>query len=149
MSVMFSISASLCREGKLLIPVSGSTQEILVLLQEQDDRHASADIQGSPEPTASPHDKNHHHNKHRHDSDPERAQLPGWYALISCANFSYKARGSAPRPGPDWLGSDPGAASQGDARWSTHKKSCAEVDAGGAAKLETHWSSFRCQTEKI
>lgn len=27
-----------------------------------------------------------------------------------------KARGSAPRPGPDWLGSVPGAASQGDAR---------------------------------
>lgn len=106
MSVMFSISASLCREGKLLIPGSGSTQEILVLLQEQDDRHASADIQGSPEPTATPHAKTHHH-KHRHDSDPERAQLPGWYALISCANFSYKGSRISPTARPRLAGISP------------------------------------------
>lgn len=95
MSVMFSISVSLCRTGKALIPRSGSTQEILVLLQEQDDGHASADTHGSPEPTATPITTTHHH-QHRHDPYPlpgeERAPLPGLKALISGANFSYKAR---------------------------------------------------------
>lgn len=96
MSVMFSISASLCRTGKALMPRSGSTQEILVLLQEQENGHASADIHGSPEPTATPITTTHHHHQHRHDPDPlpgeERAPLPGLKALISGANFSYKAR---------------------------------------------------------
>lgn len=96
MSVMFSISASLCKTGKALIPRTGSTQEILVLLQEQDEGHASADIQGSPEPTATPTTTTHPHHQHRHDHDPvpgeERAPLPGLKALISGANFSYKAR---------------------------------------------------------
>lgn len=98
MSVMFSISASLCRTGKALMPCSGSTQEILVLLQEQDDGHASADNHGSPEPTATPTTTTHPHphHQHRHDHDPvpgeERAPLPGLKTLISGANFSYKAR---------------------------------------------------------
>lgn len=94
-SVMFSISASLCRTGKALISRSGFTQEILVLLQEQDDGHASADNHESPEPTATPTNTTHHH-QHRHDPDPlpgeERPPLPGLKALISGANFSYKAR---------------------------------------------------------
>lgn len=95
MSVMFSISASLCRTGKALIPRSGSTQEILVLLQEQEGGHASADSHGSPELTDTPITPTHHH-QHRQDPDPlpgeERAPLPGLQALISGANFSYKAR---------------------------------------------------------
>lgn len=96
MSVMFSISVSLCRTGKALIPRSGSTQEILVLLQEQDDEHASADSHRSPEPTATPITTTHHHHQHRHDLYPlpggERAPLPGLKSLILGANFSYKAR---------------------------------------------------------
>lgn len=96
MSVMFSISASLCRSGKAFIPFSGSTQEILVLLQEQGGGHASADIHGSPEPTDTPTATTHHHHQHRHDPDPlpgeERAPLQGLKALMSGANFSYKAR---------------------------------------------------------
>lgn len=111
MSVMFSISASLCRTGKAFIPRSGSTQEILVLLQEQDDWHASVDIHGSPEPTATPTTTTHTHHQHCHDPNPvpgeERAPLPRLKALISGANFSYKARRTAPRPGPGWLGSAP------------------------------------------
>jgi len=102
-------SASL-RTGKVFILFPGSTQEILVLLQEQDEGHASADIHGSPEPTVTP-IATTHHQKHRHDPDPvlseERAQLPGLKALISGANFSYKARGTAPRPVPGWLRSAP------------------------------------------
>jgi len=48
MSVMFSISASLCRIGNALMPRSGSMQDILVLLQEQEVGHTSVDIHGSP-----------------------------------------------------------------------------------------------------
>lgn len=111
MSVMFSLSASLCRTGKAFIPRSGSTQEILVLLQEHDDGHASADIHGSPEPTATPATNIHPHHQHRHDPNlvpgEDRAPLLGLKALISGANFSYKARRTAPRPGPGWLRSDP------------------------------------------
>ncbi len=96
MSVMFSISASLCKTGKALISRSGSTQEILVLLQEQDNGHATADIHRSPEPTATPTNTIHHHHQHRHDPDSlpgeKRASLPGLKAIISGANFSYKAR---------------------------------------------------------
>lgn len=96
MSVMLSISGSLCRTGNVLIPRSGSTQEIRVLLQMQENGHASADSHGSPEPTATPTTITHHHQQHRHDQDPlpggERAPLPGLQALISGANFSYKAR---------------------------------------------------------
>lgn len=66
-----------------------------MLLQEQNDGHASADIHGSPEPTDTPITTTHHH-QHRHDQDPvpgeERAPLPGLQALISGANFSYMAR---------------------------------------------------------
>lgn len=39
MSVMFSISGSVCSTGKVLMPRSGSTHEILVLLQEQGNGH--------------------------------------------------------------------------------------------------------------
>lgn len=96
MSVMFSISASLCRTGKALIPFSGSTHEILVLLQEQDDGHASADIHGSPEPTTAPTNTTQPHHKHRHEPDPvrgeDRAPLPALEVLISGANFSYDPR---------------------------------------------------------
>lgn len=68
-----------------------------MLLQEQDGGHASADIHGSLEPTATPiNTTHHHHHQHRHDPDAlpgeERAALPGLQALISGANFSYKAR---------------------------------------------------------
>lgn len=81
MSVMFSISGSL-RMGKALMPRSGSTQEILVLLQEQGDGHASADIQ----PTDIPTTINKPHHKHRHDPEPVRgedaAPFPGPQALI-------------------------------------------------------------------
>lgn len=91
MSVMFSFSTSLlCR--KALILGSGSTQEILVLLQEQEDGHASADIHGSPEPTAIPINRTHHHRQHRHDQDDlpdgDKAPLPGLKTLISGANFN-------------------------------------------------------------
>ncbi|TNN80653.1 Solute carrier family 28 member 3 [Liparis tanakae] len=59
--------------GKALMPRSGSTQDILVLLQEQ-------------EPTDTPITTTHQH-QHRHDPDPlsgeERAPLPGLQALIS------------------------------------------------------------------
>lgn len=133
MSVMFSISASVCRTGKALIPRSGSTQEILVLLQEQEEGHASADIHGSPEPTATPTTNTHHHQQqHRHDPNrlpgEERAPLPGLKALISgAANFSYKARWIAPRPGPGWLGSAPVRPIE-ERRNKT--KSAAEMDAG-------------------
>lgn len=93
MSVMFSISALFCRTGKTLMPLSGSTQEILVLLQEQDWAHASADIHGSPEPTATP-TVTTHHQKHRHDPDPlpgeEGAQLRGLEALISGATSAIR-----------------------------------------------------------
>lgn len=86
MSVMFSISASLWRMGKALMPRSGSTQEILVLLQEQDDGHASADIHGSAEPTAIPITINKPHHKHRHDPEFVRGEdatpLAGPQALI-------------------------------------------------------------------
>lgn len=96
MSVMFSISASVCRTGNALIPRSGSTQEIRLLLQTQEDGQASADSHGSPEPTATPTTITHHHQQHRHDQDPlpgeVRASLPGLQALISGSNFSYKAR---------------------------------------------------------
>lgn len=85
MSVMFSISASL-RMGMALMPHSGSTQEILVLLQEQDSGHASADIHGSAELTAIPTTINKPHHKHRHDPEPVRGEdagpLPGLQALI-------------------------------------------------------------------
>lgn len=85
MSVMFSISASL-RMGMALMPHSGSTQEILVLLQEQDSGHASADIHGSAEPTAIPATINKPHHKHRHDPEPVRGEdagpLPGPLVLI-------------------------------------------------------------------
>lgn len=87
MSVMFSISASLWRMGKALMPPSGSTQEILVLLQEQDDGHASAGIHGSAEPTAIPTTMNKPHHKHLHDPEPVRggdaAPLTAPQALIS------------------------------------------------------------------
>lgn len=97
MSVMFSISVSLCRTGKALMPRSGSTQEILVLLQKQDEGHASAVIHGSPEPTDTPTTNIHQHHQHCHDPNrfpgEERAPLPGLKALISGAtNFSCKAR---------------------------------------------------------
>lgn len=85
MSVMFSISGSL-RMGKALMSPSGSTQEILVLLQEQDIGHASADIHGSAEPTDIPTTMNKPHHKHRRDPEPVRgedaAPLPGPQALI-------------------------------------------------------------------
>lgn len=68
-------------------------------LQEQVVGHASADVQGSPEPTVTPSATiihHHHHHWDRHDPDPllgeEKAALPGLRALISGANFSYKAR---------------------------------------------------------
>lgn len=87
MSVMFSISASLWRMGKAVMPRSGSTQEILVLLQEQDDWHASADIHGSAEPTAIPTTITKPQHKHRHDPELVRgedaAPLAGPQALIS------------------------------------------------------------------
>lgn len=87
---MFSISASLCRTGKALMPCFGSTQEILVLLQEQDDLHAPVDIHGSPVTTAAPTAASHHH---RHLLPAaERAPLPALEALMSGANFSYEAR---------------------------------------------------------
>lgn len=85
MSVMFSISGSL-RMGKALMSRSGSTQEILVLLQEQGNGHASADIHGSAEPTDIPTTIKKPHHKHRHDPEPVRgedaAPLPGPQALI-------------------------------------------------------------------
>lgn len=137
MSVMFSISASIFRTGKALIPRSGSgsTQEILVLLQEHDDGHASADIQRSPEPTVTPSATTHHH-RDRHDPDPlfgeERAPLPGLKALISGANFSYQVRWTAPRPRPRLAGISPGVANQGG--WEIKGKSDAEeVETGGTA----------------
>ena len=117
MSVMLSISGSLCRTGNVLIPRSGSTQEIRVLLQMQENGHASADSHGSPEPTATPTTITHHHQQHRHDQDPlpggERAPLPGLQALISGANFSYKARWTAPAARPRLAGISPGSANQG------------------------------------
>lgn len=79
MSVMFSISASLCRTGNALMPRSGSTQEILLLLHEQDEGQASADIHGSPEPTVTP-IATTHHQKHRPGA--ERAALPALQALM-------------------------------------------------------------------
>lgn len=86
MSVMFSISASLWRMGKALMLHSGSTQEILVLLQKQGDGHASADIHGSAEPTDIPMTINKPQHKHRHDPEPVRgedaAPLPGPQAHI-------------------------------------------------------------------
>lgn len=96
MSVMFSISASLCSTGKAVMPPSGSTQEILVLLQEQEEGHASVDIHGSAEPTVTPKTHTHHH-KHRHDPEPlhgtkRLTPLLGVKVLISCANFSSGAR---------------------------------------------------------
>lgn len=108
---MFSISASLCSTGNALIPRSGSTQEILVLLQEQVEGHASADIHGSPEPTVTP-TATTHHQKHCHEPEVPhtegRAQIPGPEAHISgVPTLSYKARRKAPRPGPGWLGSAP------------------------------------------
>ena len=82
---MFSISASLWRMGKALMPRSGSTQEILVLLQEHDE-HASADIHGSGDPTAIPITITKPQHKHRHDPEPVRgedaAPLAGPQALI-------------------------------------------------------------------
>lgn len=92
MSVMFSISASLCRTGKALMPRSGSTQEILVLLQEQDHGHASVDIHGSPEPTAISKTTTQHHHKHHNDPVRGEQRAPGLNALISGANLNYKAR---------------------------------------------------------
>lgn len=111
MSVMFSISASLCRTGNALIPRSGSTQEILLLLQEQVEAHGSVDIHGSPELTVTPTVTTHHQ---RHCHEPEvpraegRAQIPAPEARISgVPTLSYKAHRKAPRPGPGWLGSAP------------------------------------------
>ncbi|MEQ2164904.1 hypothetical protein GOODEAATRI_011572 [Goodea atripinnis] len=76
------------RTGNELIPGSGSTQEILVLLQEQGEGHASADIHGSPEPTVTP-TATTHHQKHCHEPGVPHtegiAQIPGPKAHISCA----------------------------------------------------------------
>lgn len=88
-SVMFSISASLCKTGNELMPNSGSTQEILVLLQEQVNGHASVDIHGSPEPTVIPSSATQpsHRSDHREPIPGEEgAPLPAPQALISGAN---------------------------------------------------------------
>lgn len=106
MSVMFSISASLCRTGNALMPRSGSTHEILVLVQEQEDGHASADIHGSPEPTDTPMNRTHHH-QHRHDPErppgEERAPLPGLQALIFGCPLQLRGSPNSPR-GPAQVG---------------------------------------------
>lgn len=93
MSVMFSISASLCKAGNELMLRSGSTQEILVLLQEQYDRQASVDIHRSPEPTAIPSSATqpNHRSGHREPvPGKEGAPLPAPHALISGANLPPK-----------------------------------------------------------
>lgn len=146
MSVMFSISVSLCRTGKALIPRSGSTQEILVLLQEQGDGHASADSHRSPEPTATPMATSHHHHhrqqQNRHDLYPlpseERALLPALEALISGANFSSKARRTAPRPGPGWLESAPVRPVKGARATESGRKQNPTLGWRQAARLHNH-----------
>lgn len=119
MSVMFSISASLCRTGNALMPCSGSTQEILVLLQVQDDGHASADIHGSPEPTAMPTSATQPHNHNGSSSgrggfdlDPvpgeERAPLPAPQALILGCQLQLEGSPNSPTAWPRLAGISPG-----------------------------------------